>query len=376
MHYSQQGIFKAFFSRTRQESNHRTFSQDALFAIFGPQKAQIGRLEKIQQKKWPPGIEPPHVFSRRSICNFWPPKSSNWTSWENPTKKVTARNRTTARFLKTLYLQFLAPKKLKLDVLRKSNKKSHRQESNHRRFSQDALFAIFSPQKAQIGRLENPLKSAIRPYFGYLGRNFKVTSCDVAIIRPAVYDFYDFLEHKNNITVLQKSSLAPPPSTAHLIIGWLRSKPQENPEKMEIWYDEDVFETMGSYHWKHRIPDLSMMCWVNFELKKTYIFGSWKIGVFGAFWNVLQMRGQKSRLNGPIHPWSCWTVKLHASKPPETIQLRKKSPNFGNFLSGLWPLIGEACEINVSGLGKKTITIHGTGIYRSMTDGFLWDHCR
>ena len=62
------------------------FSQDALFGIFGPQKAQIGRLEKIQHKKLagfsqdPPGIEPPHVFSRRSIWNFWPPKSSNWTS--------------------------------------------------------------------------------------------------------------------------------------------------------------------------------------------------------------------------------------------------------------------------------------------------------
>ena len=109
------------------------FSQDALFGIFGPQKAQIGRLEKIQHKKLagffpgparnrttarflktlyleflapkklkldvlrksnkrnlqdfsqdPPGIKPPHVFSRRSIWNFWPPKSSNWTSWENP----------------------------------------------------------------------------------------------------------------------------------------------------------------------------------------------------------------------------------------------------------------------------------------------------
>ena len=70
------------------------FSQDALFGIFGPQKAQIGRLEKIQQKK---------------LAGFFP----------GP-----ARNRTTARFLKTLYLEFLAPKKLKLDVLRKSNKRN------------------------------------------------------------------------------------------------------------------------------------------------------------------------------------------------------------------------------------------------------------
>ena len=149
------------------------FSQDALFGIFGPQKAQIGRLEKIQHKKLagffpgparnrttarflktlyleflapkklkldvlrksnkrnlqdfsqdPPGIKPPHVFSRRSIWNFWPPKSSNWTSWENPTKE------TCRIFPRT------------------------RQESNHRTFSQDALFGIFGPQKAQIGRLE------------------------------------------------------------------------------------------------------------------------------------------------------------------------------------------------------------------------------
>ena len=30
------------FSRTRQESSHQTFSQDALFGLFGGQKAQIG----------------------------------------------------------------------------------------------------------------------------------------------------------------------------------------------------------------------------------------------------------------------------------------------------------------------------------------------
>ena len=77
------------------------FSQDALFGIFGPQKTQIGRLEKIQHKK---------------LAGFFP----------GP-----ARNRTTARFLKTLYLEFLAPKKLKLDVLRKSNKR------NLQDFSQD-----------------------------------------------------------------------------------------------------------------------------------------------------------------------------------------------------------------------------------------------
>ena len=106
------------------------FSQDALFGIFGPQKAQIGRLEKIQHKK---------------LEGFFP----------GP-----ARNRTTARFLKTLYLEFLAPKKLKLDVLRNPTKETcrnftrTRQESNHRTFSQDALFGIFGPQKAQIGRLE------------------------------------------------------------------------------------------------------------------------------------------------------------------------------------------------------------------------------
>ena len=64
---------KRIFSRTRQESSHQTFSQDALFA-------------------------------------FWRPKSSNWTSWEN---------RATKPFLKMLFLGFLAAKELKLDVLRK-----------------------------------------------------------------------------------------------------------------------------------------------------------------------------------------------------------------------------------------------------------------
>ena len=39
-------------SRTRQESSHQTFSQDALFGVFGRQKAQIGRLEKIEQQNW------------------------------------------------------------------------------------------------------------------------------------------------------------------------------------------------------------------------------------------------------------------------------------------------------------------------------------
>ena len=38
------------FSRTRQESSHQTFSQDALFGLFGGQKAQIGRLEKIKEQ--------------------------------------------------------------------------------------------------------------------------------------------------------------------------------------------------------------------------------------------------------------------------------------------------------------------------------------
>ena len=49
---------KRIFSRTRQESSRQTFSQDALFGLFGGQKAQIGRLEKI---------EPPNLFSR---CSF------------------------------------------------------------------------------------------------------------------------------------------------------------------------------------------------------------------------------------------------------------------------------------------------------------------
>ena len=67
------------FSRTRQESSHQTFSQDALFGLFGGQKAQIGRLEKI---------EPPNLFSRCSFWTFWPPKNSNWTSWENKRTKL------------------------------------------------------------------------------------------------------------------------------------------------------------------------------------------------------------------------------------------------------------------------------------------------
>ena len=163
------------------------FSQDALFGIFGPQKAQIGRLEKIWHKKLtgffpgparnrttahflktlyldflapkklrldvlrksnklnlqdfsqdPPGIEPPHVFSRRSIWNFGPQKAQIGRLEKIQQKKLAgffpgpARNRTTARFLKTLYLEFLAPKKLKLDVLRKSNKR------NLQDFSQDS----------------------------------------------------------------------------------------------------------------------------------------------------------------------------------------------------------------------------------------------
>ena len=41
---------KRIFSRTRQESSHQTFSQDALFGLFGGQKAQIGRLEKIKEQ--------------------------------------------------------------------------------------------------------------------------------------------------------------------------------------------------------------------------------------------------------------------------------------------------------------------------------------
>jgi len=54
-----------------RKSSHQTFSQDALFGLFGGQKAKIGRLEKI---------EPPNLFSRCSFWTFWAPKSSNWTS--------------------------------------------------------------------------------------------------------------------------------------------------------------------------------------------------------------------------------------------------------------------------------------------------------
>jgi len=44
-----------------------------------------------------------------------------------------------------LLLDFLAAKKLKLDVFR---------ISSHQTFSQDALFGLFGRQRAQIGRFE------------------------------------------------------------------------------------------------------------------------------------------------------------------------------------------------------------------------------
>ena len=65
-----------------------------------------------------------------------------------------ARNRATKPFLKTLFLDFLAAKKLKLDVLRKSS---------HQTFSQDALFGLFGRQRAQIGRLEGKKPQARFP---------------------------------------------------------------------------------------------------------------------------------------------------------------------------------------------------------------------
>ena len=99
----------------------------------------------------PPGIEPAGFFSRRPIWTFWPPKNSNWTSWEenlkphplnqktrrrsersglfrqmkaiiqrfNQTYAAQTRRESSLRvFLKTSNLDFLAAKKLKLDVLR------------------------------------------------------------------------------------------------------------------------------------------------------------------------------------------------------------------------------------------------------------------
>ena len=89
---------KRIFSRTRQESSHQTFSQDALFGLFGGQKAQIGRLEKI---------EPPNLFSRYSFWTFWPPKSSNWTSWEkkNPQARFPA-GLDSVGLIETLYDSF------------------------------------------------------------------------------------------------------------------------------------------------------------------------------------------------------------------------------------------------------------------------------
>ena len=112
------------------------FSQDVQFELFGRQKVQKERLEKrfggsIPGASWKRFSYPaalnhisPYIYSFSGLArsratkpflktlflDFWLPKSSNWTSWEN---------RATKPFLKTLFLDFLAAKKLKLDVLRK-----------------------------------------------------------------------------------------------------------------------------------------------------------------------------------------------------------------------------------------------------------------
>ena len=170
-------------AQTRRESSLRVFSQDVQIDSFGFQKTRIGRLEKTwspillikkqgedprdlgYSDKWklsynasikrtlprPAGNRACWFFSRRPIWTFWPPKNSNWTSWENlkphPLNQKTTRrsersglfrqmkaiiqrfNQTYAAqtrresslrvFLKTSNLDFLAAKKLKLDALRK-----------------------------------------------------------------------------------------------------------------------------------------------------------------------------------------------------------------------------------------------------------------
>ena len=66
-------LSKPSFLGTRQESSHQTFSQDVQFGLFGRQKAQNERLEKIKQQlaftvgNWEAWAMPVELF-RRVLC--------------------------------------------------------------------------------------------------------------------------------------------------------------------------------------------------------------------------------------------------------------------------------------------------------------------
>ena len=122
-------------AQTRRESSLRVFSQDVQFDSFGFKKTWENLKPHPLNQKDPrdrdysdtrklsynvsikPTLSRPagnracgFFFSRRPIWALWRPKSPKRASWE----KVWWLD-----FLKTLFLDFLAAKKLKLDVLRK-----------------------------------------------------------------------------------------------------------------------------------------------------------------------------------------------------------------------------------------------------------------
>ena len=118
------------------------FSQDVQFELFGRQKVQKERLEKRFGGSIPGGSW--KRFSYPSVLNLFRLIYTHFPGL--------ARSRATKPFLKTLFLDFLGAKKLKLDVLRKSS---------HQTFSQDALFGLFGRQTTQIGRLDKKKRTKL-----------------------------------------------------------------------------------------------------------------------------------------------------------------------------------------------------------------------
>ena len=174
-------------AQTRRESSLRFFSQDVQFDSFGfkktwenlkphplnqkarkrSERSRLFRQMKaiIQCFNQTYAVQTRResslrfFFSRRPIWALWRPKSPKRASWEKVwwldfLKTLTQSNLSfffqvqkepPKSHQQELFLDFLAAKKLKLDVLRKSS---------HQTFSQDALFGLFGRQKTQIGRLE------------------------------------------------------------------------------------------------------------------------------------------------------------------------------------------------------------------------------
>ena len=160
-------------AQTRRESSLRVFSQDVQIDSFGSgfQKTRIGRLEKTwspillikkqgedlrdlgYSDKWklsynasikrtlprPAGNRACGFFSRRPIWTFWPPKNSNWTSWEENLKPHPLNQKTRRRSERSgLFRQMKA-------IIQRFNQTyaaQTRRESSLRVFSQDVQIGL------------------------------------------------------------------------------------------------------------------------------------------------------------------------------------------------------------------------------------------